>query len=380
MIFDSKGYLYLTDFGIAKEVKHNNSKETSGTASYMAPEVLIGKNHSFPVDFYAMGVICYECMQGKRPYIGKTRKEIRNEVLKKQAFISEDMKPINWSIESVIFINSLIQRKVNKRLGNIDGIIEIKKHKWFENFQWEQLKNKNLIAPFLPKKSDNFDKKYCEEEEKIGEKTKERYENYLKISGFDKIFKDYFYMNDPIKNKIYNLTKNKNSTFYKNNNNYINSIGKSSKKIISRNIKKFDKINNYSFKSTDNIGIKSEKNRVVKLFDTNFQTNYNFLPYNISNRNINENTKIKLIDNENIENNSFKKFNRHKDKRILTFKNKRNIKSLSPNFKKIEHFDYIKKLPSILTNRNKNNINQNIYNIQNLKLKTNSFNLNNNIY
>ena len=347
----------------------------------MAPEVLIGKNHSFPVDFYAIGVICYECMLGKRPYIGKTRKEIRNEVLKKQAFISEDMKPINWSIESVIFINSLIQRKVNKRLGNIDGIKEIKKHKWFENFQWEQLKNKNLIAPFIPKKTDNFDKKYCEEEEKIGEETKERYENYLKISGFDKIFKDYFYINDPLKNKIFNLTKNKNSSFYKIKNNNINSIGKNSKKIISRNIQNFDKLNNYSLKSTDNIGIKSEKNRVVKLFDTNFQTNYNILPYNISNRNINENKKINSINNENFENISLIKFSRQKNKRTLNYKNKRNIKSLSPNsFKKIEHFDYIKKLPSILTNRNKININQNINNIQYLKLKTNSFNLKNNIY
>jgi len=29
-------------------------------------------------DYYAMGVIAYECMLGKRPYIGRTRKELRD--------------------------------------------------------------------------------------------------------------------------------------------------------------------------------------------------------------------------------------------------------------------------------------------------------------
>jgi serum/glucocorticoid-regulated kinase 1/serum/glucocorticoid-regulated kinase 2 len=35
------------------------------------------------VDFFAMGVIAYECMHGKRPYTGKDRKEIRDHILSK---------------------------------------------------------------------------------------------------------------------------------------------------------------------------------------------------------------------------------------------------------------------------------------------------------
>ena len=35
-----KGYVRITDLGIAKKLKPENSEETSGTPGYMAPEVM----------------------------------------------------------------------------------------------------------------------------------------------------------------------------------------------------------------------------------------------------------------------------------------------------------------------------------------------------
>ena len=43
----------------------------------MAPEVMCRQNHGVAADYFAVGVIIYECMNGKRPYIGKSRREIR---------------------------------------------------------------------------------------------------------------------------------------------------------------------------------------------------------------------------------------------------------------------------------------------------------------
>lgn len=40
LVFDSDGYLKLTDFGIARLWQKDNSKESSGTPGYMAPEVM----------------------------------------------------------------------------------------------------------------------------------------------------------------------------------------------------------------------------------------------------------------------------------------------------------------------------------------------------
>ena len=77
IIVDKKGYVRITDLGIARFWKPLNSQETSGTPGYMAPEVLLRQNHSFCVDFFAVGVIAYELLVGKRPYAGRDRKTIR---------------------------------------------------------------------------------------------------------------------------------------------------------------------------------------------------------------------------------------------------------------------------------------------------------------
>lgn len=61
----NKGYLRLTDFGIAKVVQQATHHETSGTPGYMAPEVMCAQNHSAAVDYFALGVFTYEFIMGK---------------------------------------------------------------------------------------------------------------------------------------------------------------------------------------------------------------------------------------------------------------------------------------------------------------------------
>ena len=81
LVLDSKGYVKITDFGIARNFVSDNAKDTSGTPGYMAPEVMCRQNHGIAVDYFALGVIVYEFMMGKRPYLGRNRKEIRDQIL-----------------------------------------------------------------------------------------------------------------------------------------------------------------------------------------------------------------------------------------------------------------------------------------------------------
>ena len=90
LVLEKSGYLRITDFGVAKINEKDNSSETSGTPGYMAPEVILVLNHSFPSDFFALGIIGYEFMKGYRPYLGRSRKEIKQLILNKQAKIKKD--------------------------------------------------------------------------------------------------------------------------------------------------------------------------------------------------------------------------------------------------------------------------------------------------
>ena len=195
LVLDNKGYLALTDFGIAKENQKDNSSETSGTPGYMSPEVMKGGNHSFPVDFFAIGVIGYEFMEGIRPYIGKNRKEIKEQMLSRQAKIKEDELSKGWSKECINFINNLLIRRPEKRLG-FKGIYELKEHSWLKYYPWEQLEKKKLPSPFEPEKKDNFDKRYCESVDHIGEDTKLRYEEIILEQNYQKEFINFKYNKD----------------------------------------------------------------------------------------------------------------------------------------------------------------------------------------
>ena len=100
----------------------------------MAPEVMKRFGHSFSVDFFAIGVIGYEFMFGRRPYIGKNRKEIKEQMFSFQAKIKKNEVVKGWSMESRDFINQLLQRKPENRLGSKYGIIELKEHFWLKYY------------------------------------------------------------------------------------------------------------------------------------------------------------------------------------------------------------------------------------------------------
>jgi len=204
LVFDSKGYLHTTDFGIAKFMSKKNHNETSGTPGYMAPEVMKGLDHTKSVDFFAVGVITYELMMGKRPYIGKNRKEIKEQMMSKQIYVDKEMLPFDWSEESADFINGLLIRKDVKRLGYYNDL-EIKNHPWFNDINFDELVKKNIEAPFLPKMNhDNYDKKYCGEIENIGFDTNYRYEEYKANENYSDLFYGFtFYNVDETQLQIY---------------------------------------------------------------------------------------------------------------------------------------------------------------------------------
>lgn len=73
-----------------------------------APEVMCRQNHTIAVDYFALGVIAYEFMLGRRPYSGRSRQEIRDQILTRQVQIKRSEVPDDWSIEAADFVNKLI--------------------------------------------------------------------------------------------------------------------------------------------------------------------------------------------------------------------------------------------------------------------------------
>ena len=306
LVLDAKGYVRLTDFGIAKKIKEDNSNESSGTPGYMSPEVLNSKNHSFPADYFALGVIGYEFKKGERPYKGKNRKEIKDKINKEQIQLTmneqiknnyQDIDNINsgenWSKESINFINNLLMRNPEERLG-YKGINELKQHLWLKYYPWNLIKNKALPSPFIPSDSGNFDDKYCKGEDYIGEETKIRYVEILSKVNYDNCFKDFYYSIDgdnKRKNEMLLLPnkKEENNEINKSINiNKDNNIRKNeNKKIIEKKIKNHDN---------------KKSNFILINFNINNITNNNIEGKKVNNFYLKPKNNTKTIKNEKLKN------------------------------------------------------------------------------
>lgn len=86
ILMDQDGYICLTDFGLAK-ILHDNAQAFSfcGTPEYLAPEILNEKGHSFPVDWWALGILTYEMIVGFPPfYTGNNNNLKMYELIKKK--------------------------------------------------------------------------------------------------------------------------------------------------------------------------------------------------------------------------------------------------------------------------------------------------------
>ena len=247
----------------------------------MAPEVMRGLNHTGSVDYFAVGVITYELMIGKRPYLGKTRKEIKEQMMIKQIFLDENNIPLGWSKYAADFINRLLLRKDSSRLGYYNDL-EVKQHPWLNSINFDDLVNYKLISPFLPRKNhDNYDKKYCQEIEEIGIDTNLRYDEYRHNERYTQIFEGFtFYNVDESKIIQYHEIYKKPSVKYmKNNLNLSNNNN-------SYTVRKSRTINiDYDYKNKINPNISPRNKNLSPIKNQNISSYRN--RSNINNRTIN---------------------------------------------------------------------------------------------
>jgi tRNA A-37 threonylcarbamoyl transferase component Bud32 len=70
------GTVKITDFGIARAadgaVQHTQTGQIIGTPHYFAPEQAEGRPATEASDLYALGVVLYECLAGRRPFVADT--------------------------------------------------------------------------------------------------------------------------------------------------------------------------------------------------------------------------------------------------------------------------------------------------------------------
>lgn len=149
ILLDSDGHIVITDFGLSKEVPQDNETHTfCGTPEYLAPEVLRGQGHSFPVDWWSLGTLIYEMLTGLPPFYSKHINVMYQKILNAPLVF-----PSTMSTEAKLLLEGLLDRDSDTRLAGE----AVKSHPFFAGLDWSELDARQIKPIFIPPVRDIMD-------------------------------------------------------------------------------------------------------------------------------------------------------------------------------------------------------------------------------
>jgi cGMP-dependent protein kinase len=149
LLLDDSGYVKLVDFGFSKRVPHGRKTWTfCGTPEYVAPEIILNRGHDISADLWSLGILMFELLTGSPPFCGADPMKTYNLILKGIEVIEF---PRKISRNAQLMIKKFCRDNPTERLGyGTNGMRDVKKHKWFEGFNWDDLRKRTLKAPYVP--------------------------------------------------------------------------------------------------------------------------------------------------------------------------------------------------------------------------------------
>jgi len=103
----------VMDFGIAKINNYLTLTQTGrvlGTPSYMAPEQIEGHSADGRADLFSLGVVLYELLVGKRPFVADSLASLAYKIVHKTPF-----PPSLENVEIPIEFDEILNRALAKR-------------------------------------------------------------------------------------------------------------------------------------------------------------------------------------------------------------------------------------------------------------------------
>ncbi|XP_077459062.1 protein kinase C delta type-like [Stigmatopora argus] len=182
VMLDKDGHIKIADFGMCKENVFGDVRASTfcGTPDYIAPEILLGHQYTFSVDWWSFGVLLYEMLIGQSPFQGDDEDElfesIRSDTPHYPRWISKEAKKL---------LELLFERDPTRRLGVVGNI---RAEPFFKSINWPTLEKRQEEPPFKPKvksPSDcsNFDREFLSEKPRLSHGDKNLLES-MDQSGF----------------------------------------------------------------------------------------------------------------------------------------------------------------------------------------------------
>lgn len=124
ILLDKDNKVKICDFGWC--VQSNEMRTTfCGTLDYMAPEMVLGKGHTFQLDLWAMGVLLYELIHGYAPFRALADAEKCKQILSADMNFTSHISPAAKDL-----ITKLLKTEPSERLA-LNSVLS---HPWMSKY------------------------------------------------------------------------------------------------------------------------------------------------------------------------------------------------------------------------------------------------------
>ncbi|XP_028015494.2 G protein-coupled receptor kinase 4 isoform X1 [Eptesicus fuscus] len=151
ILLDDRGHIRISDLGLALEVPEGETvRGRVGTVGYMAPEVINNEPYAYGPDWWGLGCLLYEMIQGHSPFRRFKEKVKREEVERRVKEDTEEYSP-RFSEDTESICRMLLTKNPQQRLGCMgDGAAGVRKHPVFKSVNFKRLEVHMLEPPFCP--------------------------------------------------------------------------------------------------------------------------------------------------------------------------------------------------------------------------------------
>ena len=165
VLIDAQGFVKLCDFGFVKKIDPGTRSHTwCGTEDYMAPEMILNLGVDFACDWWGLGILTFELIQGSAPFtdVGGNPLVTQQNIL--GGDIASRLSESQLSLSARKLCAALCTVEVERRLGSSAGAKdagtrgggggkEVLKHEWFVGSDpnlCENLVNHVVKPPWRP--------------------------------------------------------------------------------------------------------------------------------------------------------------------------------------------------------------------------------------
>lgn len=145
ILMNAEGHVKLADFNVARELTPERPllNGVSGTFNYMAPEMHLQEPYGEMVDWWALGIVFYECVYQRVPFKVKVRAEMMDCIQKGLDFPNRE-PPIssecNYAIQLFLKLDPL---------DRVSSTSELFSSKFFHNMNRYELENLSQERDFV---------------------------------------------------------------------------------------------------------------------------------------------------------------------------------------------------------------------------------------